>query len=147
MIMQFDYKIEKEIDTEEQLHNMQKALYAAMVKMKELAIRKAPTDMGLLRNSISIIPNTTNSNEYVLQDGVSYGVYMEFGTSPHWAPIQPLKEWAQRHSKDVGFAYALRQKIKNEGVDAHPFFRPALEEVKKHWLPLYMSKYTGEENV
>ncbi len=47
---------------------------------------------------------------YLSDDGVSldvmvgspleYGAYVEFGTKPHWAPIEPLKLWVDLHQLD-----------------------------------------------
>jgi len=144
--MKFDFKVEiKEPNTENLLNQYRYALYKSMVKMKELAIRKAPVDLGTLRSSIYLEPNVTNADEYTLSDGVEYGVYMEYGTRAHWVPIAPLIEWAKRHGGDEGFAYALRQKIAKYGVNAHPFFRPALNEVKDLWVPIFFSQ-VGDAN-
>jgi len=125
---------------------MKKALYKSMVKMKELAIRKAPIDLGGLRAGIKLEPNSKTSDNYTLSDGVEYGVHMEYGTRAHWVPIAPLIDWARRHGGDEGFAYAIQRKISQVGVNAHPFFRPALYETQSIWIPLYFSKL-GDLNV
>ncbi len=72
-----------------------------------------------------------NSLELKLNDGVSsiqieylyipYGKWVETGQSPKWIPIQPLKDWAKQKFNDESIAYAVRQKIKNEGVKPFPF--------------------------
>jgi len=72
-----------------------------------------------------------NSLELKFNDGVSsiqidflyvpYGKWIETGQKPHWVPIQPLKDWAKLKGKDDSFAYAVRQKIKDEGVKPFPF--------------------------
>lgn len=145
MKIEFSVKIE-EVNTEEVLDGLRRALYKSMVKMKELAIRNAPVDLGMLRSSINLKPNITNADKYILSDGVSYGVFMEYGTRPHWAPIKPLIEWAKRHGGDEGFGYALQQKIAKVGVSAHPFMRPALYEVQDIWIPFYFGQ-VGDTSV
>ena len=56
-------------------------------------------------------------------------------------------EWARRHGGDEGMGYAIQQKIAKQGVNAHPFFRPAMNEVKEKWMPQYMNKALEAENV
>jgi len=138
--MNIDFKVKVKMPENEEIKaKLRKALYKSMVKMKEIAIRQAPVDLGELRASIQLEPNNMNSDVYYLHDGVSYGACMEYGTRAHWVPIKPLIEWARRHKGDEGFAYAVRAKIAKEGVNAHPFFRPALNEVTEKWLPVYFS--------
>jgi hypothetical protein len=144
MKINFEVQIDQKYTVDEAIPDIKKALYLSMVKMKEIAIREAPIDMGLLRSSIFLHPNTRDSDTYTLEDGVPYGIYMEYGTRPHWAPIKPLIEWAKRHGGDEGFGYALRAKIAKVGVDAHPFFRPAMDEVQEVWMPYYF-KNVGEK--
>lgn len=112
-------------------------LYLSAIKMKELAMRNAPVDMGFLKNSIVVLPNTKLSDVYIIYCGAEYGLFIEYGTSPHWVPIKPLIEWAKRHGGDDNFGYALRGKIAKEGTNAHPFFRPAYNELKEVWIPRY----------
>ena len=145
--MELSIKMEYEetFDKEEASKLIKNSLYLCAVKMKELAIRKAPIDLGFLRNSIMITPNTKYSDTYIIYCGADYGLYIEFGTSPHWAPIKPLIEWAKRHGGNEGFGYAIRGKIAKEGIDAHPFFRPAYYELKDIWVKRYFK--IGVENV
>ena len=130
------------ISEETSVERLRKALYLSMVKMKEIAMRKAPVDLGGLKAGIAqgLSPNTKNSDTYTLEDGVEYGLYVEYGTSPHWVPIKPLIEWAMRHGGDKGFAYAIQHKIAKYGMNAHPFFRPAFYEVKEKWIPFFFNK-------
>lgn len=112
----------------------QKVLFNAMNKMQNLAKQRAPVDTGRLRSSINLEP-VRLANEYLLACGVDYGVYVEYGTSPHFPPISPLKKWSRRVLGNEGAAYAVRNKISKQGTPAQPFFRPALAEVKNIHLP------------
>jgi hypothetical protein len=53
---------------------------------------------------------------------------LEYGASPHWAPIDPLKLWAARVLGDENAAYAVRAAIAQRGTyGAHMFARAFLE--------------------
>jgi len=116
------------------LDTLRRVLMKSMFKMEELAIQKAPFDLGELRQKITVFPRILN-NEYVLTSTAKHSRVMEYGSRPFYAPIKPLKEWAARKLGDENIAYAIRAKIARVGVTAHPFFRPAFFEVKHIWLP------------
>lgn len=59
-----------------------------------------------------------------------YSRYVEFGTEPHYPPIEPLKGWARRVLGDESAAYAIQRKIAQEGTQAQPFFRPGVETMR-----------------
>ena len=59
--------------------------------------------------------------------------YIEYGTRPHWPPIEPLAAWAVRvlqvpkaEARQVGFLIA--RKIAAVGTEPQPFLRPAVDE-------------------
>lgn len=122
-----------------------KALLKAMFKMEELALQKAPFDRGLLKERITLFPQVL-ADKYVLKSSAPYSADLEFGNRPHYVPFKPLLEWVQRkgirntEGGQIAFAKYVQEKIKKEGVNAQPFFRPALYEVKTHWLPQYLSE-------
>ena len=45
--------------------------------------------------------------------------YVFYGTRPHWAPIEPLKEWARWKLGDEGAAYAVRFNIAQFGTNSY----------------------------
>ena len=120
--------------------NVKNILFLSMSKMEELAKQKAPVDTGQLRRNIRLFPRLPGYKKYTLADGVEYGLYQEFGTKPHYAPISPLQDWAKRVLGDESIAYAVRNKIAKYGLSEKPFFRPAYHEVKNIWLPRYKKK-------
>lgn len=122
-----------------------KVLMKAMFKMESIAIRKAPVDRGLLKEQITVFPEIL-ADRYVLKSGAPYSADLEYGNRPHYVPFKPILDWVKRkniryqESGQIAFAKYVQEKIKKEGVNAQPFFRPALIEVKTFWLPQFMAE-------
>lgn len=134
--MKLSFEIKQElVPKEEMLDKLRMVLYRSMIKMQEIAMRKVPVDTGRLKNSIHLDPIVPGHDEYILSDGVEYGIHIEYGTSPHWVPISPLTGWSRRVLGDEKAAYSIRAAIARRGTPAQPFFRPALQEVKSIHLP------------
>lgn len=145
MKMNFDVQTPNLINAEENTkEQVKEVLFRAMVKMEEIAKNKAPVDTGNLKNRIHLEPMQPGASEYTLSDGVEYGVYVEYGTKPHYVPITPLKGWAGRVLGDKNAAYAVRRKISIKGTPAQPFFRPAIHEVQIKWLPMIQVQVFGQ---
>ena len=53
---------------------------------------------------------------------VAYGLYVERGSRPHWAPVAQLRGWARRHGVSP---YAVQRAIARKGTRARPFLVPA----------------------
>lgn len=66
---------------------------------------------------------------------VPYAAAMEFGASPHMPPVEPLIQWARRHGmKNPRRAgWALAKHIEKDGMDPHPFIRPALRDARDYF--------------
>jgi len=65
-----------------------------------------------------------------------YAEYVEFGTDPHWMPIAPLKEWAdKKFGKKQGenIAYAVQRKIAKYGTEPSAFVRNAIDIILKRY--------------
>ena len=121
------------------IERAKEVLWLSMHKMQEIAINRCAVDTGKLRSSIQLYPKEKGSLEYILADGVDYGIHVEFGTEPdrRMPPIDPLKGWSRRVLGDEGLAFAVARKIASEGTPAQPFFRPAQLEVSTVWLPIF----------
>jgi len=122
---------------QETLAKSKRALFLGMSKMHEIAIMRCPADTGDLRNSIWLHPDWPGEVEYLLTVGLDYGIHVEYGTSPHFVPISPLKSWSRRVLGDEKAAYAVRAAISKRGTPAQPFLRPAFDEV----VNIHMKKY------
>lgn len=86
--------------------------------------RRVPVAFGELRNSGDLIER---DNEVIFGYDADHAPFVETGTAPHWPPIEPLKEWAALVLGDESAAWAVQQKIADEGTDAQPFMRPGFE--------------------
>lgn len=93
-------------------------------------ISNGPTDTGkLLQSGIQPRQNRDGSVEWGY--AAEYARYVEFGTAPHWPPIEPLKGWARRVLGDESLAYAVQKSIAENGTPAQPFFRPGVETMRR----------------
>ena len=131
------------------VQGMKRVLWKAMTKMEEIAKLKAPVDTGNLKNRIHLSPMQYGAELYTLSDGVSYGFDLEFGNRPHKVSWEPIEEWVKRkgiRTTEAGIFLMTRyvvEKIRTQGVNAQPFFRPALHEVEQVWLPIYKKQVFG----
>jgi len=102
-------------------------------------------DSGFERSQELVAQNSTDTGKLlgggiqpkVMPDGSiewgyvpEYAAYVEFGTPPHWVPIEPLKGWARRVLGDEGVAYDVQKGIAENGTDPQPFFRPGVETMR-----------------
>jgi len=92
-----------------------------------------PVDTGRLRASIHTEP--VDWNMVKVGTNVVYARAVEYGTVPHWPPIEPLKRWAKRHGLPEQAAYAIQASIAKHGTQPQPFMTPAYmmnrEKIKK----------------
>ena len=146
MNMRFDIQMEGlQITQRHTIDKQKKVLWLSMHKMEELAKRFAPVDRGHLRRNINLHPITEGAKEYILSAAVAYAEDLEYGNTPRNVPLLPLIEWVERKGIRTGenvyaFAKSVQKKIKREGVNAQPFFRPANLEVNTIWLPMYWNR-------
>ena len=138
--MRIKFNIVSKINKKETIEHLKKVLFKSMLKMQELAIINCPVDTGRLKNSIILRPTSPGYGNYKLSDGVDYGIDVEFGTSPHYTSAKNLKGWARRVLKNESAAYAVTKSIAKRGTEAQPFFRPAMDQVKKIWVKRYMAQ-------
>lgn len=120
-----------------------------------------PVDTGALRQGWEVVDQPDGS---IVQNLVPYASHMEFGTKPHWAPIEPLRKWARRklrgrgkvakgfqgpkrkmlwqHKEDEieSLARRAQRSIKKVGTKGRFFWRAALEK-----LPAIVEKSIDRE--
>lgn len=114
-------------------------LDAGLMDVAELILAdsqdKVPVDEGMLKKSGHI--NDSYLNKEVVYDA-PYAVFVEFGTSPHMPPLQPIEDWVRRKRSDLGVkdgeikkvARAIQMKISKYGTKPQPFLRPAYDDAQ-----------------
>ena len=111
---------------------VQDFLIDAASRLVNEAKRNAPVNSGRLRQSIQVLER--GEDEILVGTNLEYAAPVEFGTEPHYPPIEPLKKWVRRKlgvEEDV--AYAVQQKIGAEGTDAQPFMRDAIKSTRDYY--------------
>lgn len=98
----------------------------------------APIDQGWLNDPNRGWEVGEKADRAFLESRAPHAAFIEFGTKPHWAPLAPLKAWAERklrakfRPKDRAaaadrLAYAVQRKIAERGTEGRFFFRRASE--------------------
>ena len=57
---------------------------------------------------------------------MKYAPYVEFGTRPHFPPLDAIREWCRVRGIDEGAAYPIARAIAERGLPERPFLAPAL---------------------
>lgn len=86
----------------------------------------APVDTGRLKNSI--VPDLRVVSDTVIGvvgTNVRPAPYVEFGTKPHFPPLDKLQVWASRHGTT---AYAVARGIAAHGTKAHHYLQGAFDK-------------------
>lgn len=114
-------------------------LDAGLMDVAELILAdsqdKVSVDEGMLKKSGHI--NDEYLHKEVVYDA-PHSVIIEFGTSPHMPPLQPIEDWVRRKRSDLGVkdgeikkvARAIQMKISKYGTDPKPFLRPAYDDAQ-----------------
>ena len=111
---------------------MERTMYRATEMVKNRARELVPVDTGSLRRSIRDIVQV-GTREVVGRVGPTepYGAPVEFGTRPHFPPVQALERWANKRGINP---WALAIAISRRGTRPQPFLIPAFEQLKNRIL-------------
>lgn len=115
---------------------MNRGLFVLVNQGADTAKLLAPVNVGILRSSITADVQAPDAGQlaraslYTGQQSLSYAQAVEYGSQPHWAPIKPLKTWAQQVLGDERLAYAVQWAIARRGTRAQPYFGPAVQEMR-----------------
>lgn len=88
----------------------------------------APVFLTTLRQSIvpgDIEVSDTNVTAKVVAN-VEYAAAVEFGSRPHFPPVDALKDWAARKLGDESLAFVVARGISQKGTPPKPFLGPAV---------------------
>ena len=86
-------------------------------------------DTEALVKSVAVTSNSNQQGHVIsctVGTALNYGPYIEYGTRPHFPPIQVLKEWCKRHDMPESAAYAIQKNIGERGTPPRPWLLPAL---------------------
>lgn len=96
---------------------------------------------GVLANSVAAEVSQKRTRAvgrvFVKAPADRYGVFVEFGTSPHWPPLNPLLSWARVKfnmtdpKKIRATAWAVAANIAKLGTQGHFMFSRAHQENEK----------------
>ncbi len=95
------------------------------------------SDQSLILQS-GIPPYWESDSRIVFRYDAPHSEYCEYGTDPHPVAASHLIGWVNRklniHDKRaLGIAYAIATNIRKEGMDPHPFIRPAIEQISREY--------------
>jgi len=95
-------------------------------------------DTGNYRNSIIA---ETSGNGLIAEIGpkAPYGPYIEFGTRPHFPPMDALEDWARKH----GFksAWPICKLIAKRGLPQRPCLYPAFDNEEPKFIARLKALY------
>lgn len=91
--------------------------------LKEKLTKEHGKDIGSLQSGIRA---TVQGNEIIISMP-EHALYLEYGTTPHSAPVDALEGWAMRKLGDKDKKWALWWHIKKFGTRPFPFIRNTFE--------------------
>ena len=140
MVVGFDVSVELQTNVS---HNTRQAIRDYLRDGAQLgynwSMQQAPEDTGKLKQT-SFGPEF-RGEDLVWGYTMGYSLFVEEGTRPHWAPIQPLKDWARRVLGDENAAYAIQQKIAQEGTEGQHFARAGSQRQQEWYRSHSLGKY------
>ncbi len=135
------FELAPEIFAEEAARGVTEATLLAEREIKE---ETPSSGAGLLRESIGATPVTITPRAISgrVVTSLSYAAPVEFGSKPHWAPIEPLLDWVTRKLGLRGddadaAARAIRFKIAAHGTEGAHMFSKGLAKVEQQILAIY----------
>lgn len=79
-------------------------------------------DTGNLANTV-IVETKADGLQAEIGPTAPYGPYPEFGTRPHFPPMEALEDWARKHGFES--AWPICRAIAKRGLPARPYLSPA----------------------
>lgn len=102
-----------------------------MAMMQRTAVMKAPSNTGLLRNSIKTEVGTGGGIGLhgKMYSPLEYAPVMEFGRKPGtMPPVDQIERWASLKLHKQGLGYVIARSIANKGIKGHHFFQAAADQ-------------------
>lgn len=104
--------------------NINDAIRAILITIQREATKEAPSDTGKMRGDWDMsFGHLTGS----LRNRSQYAVHMEYGTRPHFPPLEAITPWANRHGIPP---FLVARAIARKGTKARRFFGTAIDRAK-----------------
>lgn len=87
-------------------------------------------DTGELYDKVRI-KTARNGLSVVVGSTAKHAPYIEFGTRPHFPPLDKIRAWCIRKGIDPGAAYPIAKKIAKYGTPPRPWLYPAYNFEKR----------------
>lgn len=87
-------------------------------------------DTHELHDSFRIV-KARNGLSAIVANVAPHAPFIEFGTAPHFPPVDAIRAWCVRKGIDPGAAYPIARAIAERGTPERPFMRPAYESQKR----------------
>jgi bacteriophage HK97-gp10 putative tail-component len=81
-------------------------------------------DTGELYGSIEI-KSAKNGLDYAVGSTAEHAPFIEFGTAPHFPPVDAIRDWCIRKGLPASAAFPIARAISERGLPERPFLRPA----------------------
>ncbi len=90
---------------------------------REIRERTPKGAYGLLRSSVTAEPY---GDKILVGTPLEYAEPVEYGTRPHWAPLEPIEFWAERKLGDIAIGRKVWYSIAHKGTRAALMFTRGL---------------------
>ncbi len=101
-------------------------MQGALKRTRTQFLRKMAREMR--RRAPDSVKNTISQTAAQVVVAHSAALFIEAGQSPgSMPPLGPIRKWAESVGKDPRDAFAIARWIKEQGREARPFIRPAIE--------------------
>jgi HK97 gp10 family phage protein len=136
--------LEKQVPAE-----LKGAMFDATNIVRSDAIKNAPSGASpsgeKIKNNIVAIVESAFKGVVGVKDRIRHARPVEFGSRPHFPPIQaltgreePLDRWVRlKLGAGPGAAYAIARKIARRGTKAQPYLIPAFKDNKRRIIKLF----------
>lgn len=99
-------------------------------EIRKEIVDKGINSQGSLKKSVNVYESKATKG--VVGVGEKYGEYVEYGTRPHFPPVEPLERWARLKLGASGLGFVIAKKIARVGTKAKPFVQPVYDKNKKN---------------
>ena len=84
-------------------------------------------DTGDLHDSMNVKVSPKGQSIHVYSDAV-HAPFIEFGTRPHFPPLEPIRKWCASHGIPESAAFPIAKGIADHGTPERPFLYPAYKK-------------------